>query len=203
MMSRSPPQKLYKTGDVHASPPAHASQHAHMKASQLVTNFHMIPPTTTPRPARNPISCRVAGSSLSSPLTPRLCSHSKSGLHPNRSASRHCMPFLLYLPAFFHGQAGWKCAARAEEESPCKLKSRWPQSVCQFRVKGAFGTHIHFITRNRRSDSSRNPTVPPTHHCQMTILAAGLTVDGPAVDQIHAGSDRNSYFTTLQKGKEQ
>ena len=52
------------------SPRIPASQHAHMNASQIVTNFHMIQPTTTPRPARNPISCRRASSSRSSLLSP-------------------------------------------------------------------------------------------------------------------------------------
>ena len=34
MMNRSPPQELYKIREVRASPPAFASQHAHMSASQ-------------------------------------------------------------------------------------------------------------------------------------------------------------------------
>jgi len=68
MMNRRPPQKLSITGKVRASQSAPASQHAHMNASPRVTNFHMNQPTTTLRPARNPISCGGAGSSLSSLL---------------------------------------------------------------------------------------------------------------------------------------
>ena len=83
-MSRSPPHKLYETGGVRASPPAPASQHAHMKASQLVTNFHISQRTTSPRPARNPISCRACGRSRSSLLTPHLCTHPSIGMHPGR-----------------------------------------------------------------------------------------------------------------------
>ena len=63
MMCRRSPQKPYETSVVRAFPPAPASQHAYMNASQIVRNFHMIQPTTTPRPARNPISPRgTAGS---------------------------------------------------------------------------------------------------------------------------------------------
>ena len=162
-MNRRPPQNMSTIGKVRASPPAPASQHAHMKASQLVTNFHMIPPTTTPRPARNPNSCGGAGSSRSSLLKPRLCSHPKSGLHPNRPANRHRMPFLLYLPAFFHGHVGWKCPARAEEESPCKLKSRWPNGVCQYNTIGvSLGPHPFNCSQQedrfqQKPDSSSDP----------------------------------------------
>ena len=84
MTSRSPPHKLSKIGRVRASPPAPASQPKHMKASQLVTIFHKIPPTTTPRPARTPISCRACDSSRSSLLTPHLCPHPGFGMHLGR-----------------------------------------------------------------------------------------------------------------------
>ena len=54
MMNRSPPQKLSKIGKVRASPPAPASQHAHMKASQNSDELSYI--STNNNTAANPQS---------------------------------------------------------------------------------------------------------------------------------------------------
>ena len=74
--NRSPPQNLYKTGDVRATPPAPASQHSHMNASQKSDELSY----TSGIASAASSHCR---STNHCPLAPNPCSaHLNSGTPP-------------------------------------------------------------------------------------------------------------------------
>ena len=97
LMNRRPPQTLSETGEIRASPPAPASQHAHMKAPQIVTNFHISQQTTTPQPASNTFELPIP---RLVPVRPQLDDQTQQSSNPDR---RH--PLRLAYPPSLVRQA--------------------------------------------------------------------------------------------------